>query len=135
MPFLSVTRLRIRGVWYLPAFLWYTFRSYRQAKRAPGCLRVTTYADANRAFWTLTAWTDEASMKNFMLSGAHRKAMPKLLEWCDEAFVAHWNQDSVDLPSWTEAHRQMLERGRPSKVNHPSPAHLKREIPPPRVRA
>jgi hypothetical protein len=133
MALVSLTRLRVRAMRYLPGFFWYTLRSYRQAKRAPGCLRVRLLADANRAYWTVTTWTDEAAMKDFMLGGAHRKAMPKLLEWCDEASVAHWNQDSADLPAWADAHRKMVERGRPSKVNHPSPAHLKREIPPPRT--
>jgi hypothetical protein len=133
MALISVTRLRIRAGRYMLPFLWYTLRSYRQAKRAPGCLPASTLRDANRAFWTLTAWSDEAAMKRFMLAGAHRKVMPKLLEWCDEASVAHWAQDGPDLPDWPEAHRRMLQHGRPSKVNHPSPAHVARAIPPPHV--
>ena len=42
------------------------------------------------------------------------------MEWCDEAAVAHWTQDSPEPPSWEEAHRRLQESGRPSKVNHPS---------------
>ena len=68
-------------------------------------------------------------MRAFMLAGPHRRAMPKLLEWCDEASVVHWNQESPALPDWREAYRRMVEEGRPSKVNHPSPAHRACEIP------
>lgn len=61
-------------------------------------------------------------MKAFMLAEPHGPAMRKLLEWCDEAALAHWTQESSELPSWTEAHRQLLRYGRISKVNHPSDA-------------
>jgi hypothetical protein len=58
--------------------------------------------------------------------------MPKLLEWCDEASVVHWHQDTAELPDWQEAHRRMMEEGRRSKVHHPSPAQIAYEIPRPK---
>jgi hypothetical protein len=61
-------------------------------------------------------------MKSFMLSGAHRRAMPKLRNWCDEASVVHWTQPDSNLPPWEEAMDRMLREGRTSKVDHPSPA-------------
>ena len=131
MVFVSVTRLRIRSRWFLPAFFWYSLLSMIQAKRSPGNLKAIGLLEAKRTFWTLSAWNDAESMRAFMTSGSHRKAMPKLLNWCDEASVAHWEQESAELPAWPEAHRRMLELGRPSKVNPPSAAHLSREIPPP----
>jgi hypothetical protein len=70
-------------------------------------------------------------MKSFMLAGAHRQVMPRLLNWCDEAAVVHWFQDSEREPDWEEAHRRLQQDGRRSKVNHPSPAHEKYVIPRP----
>jgi hypothetical protein len=72
-------------------------------------------------------------MRAFMTAGAHRAAMPKLLEWCDEAAVAHWTQDCDQEPAWEEAHRRMRREGRASKVNHPSEAHRLFDVPAPRV--
>ena len=46
-------------------------------------------------------WTDEAAMKSFMESGAHRTITPKLLEWCDEASVAHRTTDFAQEPFHT----------------------------------
>jgi hypothetical protein len=62
-------------------------------------------------------------MRRFMTSGAHKKAMPRLLVWCDEASVAHWTQSEERLPSWDEADERMRQTGRASKVNNPSPHH------------
>ena len=73
-------------------------------------------------------------MKAFMLAAAHRQAMPRLLEWCDEAALVHWAQESDHKPDWYEAHRRLRQEGRRSKVNHPSAAHQNYEIAAPKVR-
>jgi len=66
-----------------------------------------------------------------MLNGPHRQVMSRLLEWCDEAAVVHWTQESDREPDWQEAHRRIQQEGRRSKVNHPSQAHEDYEIPKP----
>jgi heme-degrading monooxygenase HmoA len=109
-------------------------RSALQARRARGNLAVSVLKEARNTFWTRSLWTDEAAMKNFMVSGAHRTIMPHLLEWCDEASVAHWTQDSAQQPTWEEVYQRMQRDGRVSKVNHPSEAHRRFEIPAPKVR-
>ena len=50
----SVTRLRVRSLRYLPAFLWQTFLSQRQVVRAPGFSGGKLLIDRRRTFWTLT---------------------------------------------------------------------------------
>lgn len=133
MPFVSITRLRVRSWRFMPGFLLYAFRSARQASRAEGNLSVKLLNDRNRVFWTATLWTSEAAMKQFMVAGAHGGAMRKLLHWCDEAALVHWEQDGDALPTWPEAHARLRNEGRRSKVNHPSPAHLEYKIPEPRA--
>ncbi len=132
MPIVSVTRLRIRSIFYLPAFIPQTIRSIRQAEVASGFLGGRVMREARNAFWTMTMWQDAESMDNFRVKGAHGRAMPKLMEWCDEASVVHWTQETPELPSWEEAHRRMVREGRASKVTHPSAAHMAHRIPPPR---
>ena len=77
-------------------------------------------ADRAWIFWTMTAWDSQASMRRYMTTGSHRVAMPLWLNWCGEASVVHWEQPDGALPTWTEAHKQMRENGRASKVRHPS---------------
>jgi hypothetical protein len=123
MWFVSITRLRIRSVRFLPLFFLYTFRSLQQVKKAHGFLGGELLPDRNRTFWTMTTWESQDSMRRFMTEGSHRAAMPHLLNWCDEASVVHWEQPEDVLPKWDEADRRMRESGRASKVNFPSSNH------------
>ncbi|MBF2080477.1 MAG: hypothetical protein IGR76_18645 [Synechococcales cyanobacterium T60_A2020_003] len=124
--FVSVTRLRLRSPWTLPAFYWYTGRSFRQVKNAPGHLASTPRRQPNFTFWTLTVWHDQAAMRAYRSSGAHRQAMPKLATWCDEASYTHWEQQGASLPTWEVAESQMKSEGHFSPVKHPSSAHAER---------
>lgn len=128
MPLISVTRLRLRSVRYLPGFVWHTWRSLRQARGAPGFLAGQLAGEGVLAFWTLTAWSDEVSMRRYRNGAEHGQAMPRLLQWCDEAAVVHWLQETPDLPAGAEALQRMVADGRLSKVRHPSPEHAARRI-------
>jgi hypothetical protein len=120
--FVSVTRLRLRSVRVFPLFVIYSLRAAWQARRSQGHVVSHLNRDRHGAYWTRSIWTDEAAMRAFMMSGAHREAMPKLLDWCVEGAAVHWEQEHADPPSWREGHRRLLAEGRPSKVRHPSPA-------------
>jgi len=123
MMFVSLTRLRVRSLRFLPSFLLYLLATVRQVRRARGFRRGALLADRHWTFWTLTAWNDAESMQEYRTTGSHKEVMPRLLDWCDEASVAHWTQAEEELPSWTEADKRMRESGRASKVRHPSSRH------------
>ncbi len=123
MPFVSITRLRIRALRFLPAFTVDAWLSARQVRRADGYLGGRMLADRRQTYWTMTAWTDAAAMRAYMTAGPHRRTMPKLMRWCDQASIAHWVQDDATLPAWEEADRRMREDGRVSKVHHPAAGH------------
>src|SRR5215471_7488111 len=131
MPFISVTRLRIRRWWFLPQFIVAALRIARQASASEGNLHAAVLRDNNRTFWTATSWTSEAEMRAFMIAGPHGPNMRKLLNWCDEASVAHWTQDGDALPAWDEVHRRLTKEGRPSRVKHPTTAHRTLQFPAP----
>ncbi len=121
--FVSVTRLRLRSIGFLPAFAWHTWASRRQLRRAAGFVGGQLAAEGARGFWTVTGWTDEAAMRRYRNTSAHQRAMPRLLHWCDEASVAHWEQEDPALPGPAESLDRMVREGRLSKVRHPSAAH------------
>lgn len=133
MPFISITRLRLRSWRYLPIFMLQSLRSARQARRASGNLGVSVLREEGNVFWTRTLWESQQAMKAFMLSGVHGRVMRKLLEWCDEAAVVNWTSASPDAPPWHEAHQALMQHGRLSKVNHPSEAQQSFQFPEPRI--
>jgi heme-degrading monooxygenase HmoA len=133
MPFISVTRLRVRSVRFLPLFVLFTFRSLRQVKTAAGFQNGGLLADRDWTFWTMTAWDNQDSMMRYMTAGSHKEAMPRLLAWCDEASVVHWDQSETALPAWTEADQRMRANGHASKVRNPSPQHATLSYRTPRV--
>ena len=133
MPFVSITRLRVRAWRYMPQFLFQSLRAARQAALTPGNLAASVLRDADRAFWTRTLWRDQAAMRSFMQSGVHRHVMARLPEWCDEAALVHWVQDENEPPSWPEAHRRLQREGRRSRVIYPTEAQRRFEIREPRA--
>ena len=123
MPVVSITRLRVRKWRFMPGFAVYAVRSRSQALKAEGNLGIRLMRAPGNVFWTATAWESEDAVKRFMLAQPHGEAMKRLMDWCDEASVAHWTVDDAALPSWSEADRRMRTQGRASKVYHPSPHH------------
>lgn len=131
MAFISVTRLRLRGLRFMPGFAWHTLASRRQASRADGFLGGYVAAGPGPGYWTVTAWTDRAAMLAYRNTAAHKRAMPRLIGWCNEASIAHWEQPTPALPSPADALARMLELGRVSKVRHPTPEHAAGRVAPP----
>jgi quinol monooxygenase YgiN len=131
MPLASITRLRVRSIRYLPEFLVRALASVLQARGSAGCLSADIRREVKLTFWTRTVWQDEQSMRAFMTRGAHRAVMPKILDWCDEASVTHWEQDGEHPPDWPTAETRMRTEGRTSRVRNPSPAHRRGETLPP----
>lgn len=121
VPHNSITRLRLRSIFTLGAFARETRAIAAQAAGAPGFLSGAVLAEGRLVFWTRTAWESADAMKAFRDSGAHQASMPKLMEWCDEASVAHWEGAAVS--DWAVIYAQMAEHGRLSRVKRPTAAH------------
>ncbi len=130
----GVTRFRLRSVRSLPIFMLHANRTIAQIRRADGFLAGAVQRDADLAFWTLTLWRDEPAMRAYGASGAHRKAMPHLAEWADEAMVVRWLQpDGGDLPAWTEAVRRLRQEGRALPLRHPATGRARGSFAEPRI--
>lgn len=119
MIFISATRARVRAPLYQLPFILHTILSTLQLERAAGKLSAKFRWQPNE-FWTLTAWEDKAFMLAYRNTGAHRRVMPKLTLWCDEASFVHWHQESAEMPNWQAVKQRMMEQGRLVKLEHPS---------------
>jgi quinol monooxygenase YgiN len=129
MPFVSVTRLRVKSILYLIPFMRANEASVKELKNSKGLLMGRELVDKQLTFWTITMWEDEASMKEFRNSSSHRNAMQKLPKWCNEASYHHWIQEDMNFPDWKTVSEKLFTEGKLSKVRTPSKSQTTNQFP------
>ena len=130
MPFISVTRLRVKSLFFLFSFIRANEASVKELKSSSGLLMGKELIDKILTFWTITLWEDEDSMKKFIGSLSHRNAMQHLPKWCNEASYHHWFQEENECPNWTTISNKLYSEGKLSKVRNPSNAQITNQFPP-----
>jgi len=130
MPFVSVTRLRVKSIFYLIPFMRANEASVKEINKSKGFLKGKELIDKKLTFWTITIWDNEESMKEFRSSTSHRIAMQHLPKWCDEASYHHWVQEETEFPTWDNISEKLYSEGRLSKVRNPSKAQVENQFPP-----
>lgn len=130
MSYISVTRLKVKSIFLLPAFMKANEASVKSMKGMHGFMGGSELIDRGLVFWTLTMWDSEASMRVFRNGPAHRAAMQRLPDWCNEAAYVHWLQEDAGLPDWAAASKRLLTEGKLTKVKTPSAAHAAGSIRP-----
>jgi heme-degrading monooxygenase HmoA len=131
MPFMVVTRLRLRDTSRRDEFVASAFAVVDQARSSDGHLASDVLAEANETYWTSTAWTDRQAMSHFMTSEPHLSTMSRISEWCDEATFVDWDQSEPHLPDWQSAFGRLVSDGQIAPLDHPSECHETRAFPPP----
>lgn len=129
MPFVSVTRLRVKSIFFLLPFMRANEASVKELKSSTGLLKGKELIDKKLTFWTITLWEDEASMKEFRGSQSHRMAMQHLPKWCNEASYHHWIQEDNEFPTWNTISKKLFTEGKLSKVRNPSNAQINNQFP------
>lgn len=133
MPVVVVTRLRLRDQSFMNDFFAAAVAVLEQAKNSDGSLGADALADANNAWWTVTAWRDRAPMLAFVSTEPHLSTMAQLDGWCDEATFVDWEQGGADLPDWQTSYHRLVADGQVASLTNPSGAHLTRDFPAPVV--
>jgi hypothetical protein len=123
MASVSVTRLHLSSPLYFVPFVISTIQIMRQVKRSTGFRGGVVGNDAQNGAWTITVWDSIDLMLKFRNTGAHMKAMARLVSWCNEASFTHWTTDADAIPSAEHAYTRLSSSGRLSKVRIPSPLH------------
>ena len=111
MPLIVVTRLRLRNAGQLNDFFAAAVAVLEQSKSTDGNLGADVLADANNAWWTVTAWQDRDHMNAFVGAQPHLGTMDQLDTWCDQAHFVDWEQDAADLPDWQTSYQRLIKDG------------------------
>ena len=106
------TRLKLRGWRRLWRFMRLTRAVERQLKEAVGLEGYWLDADFRRLrFHTLSVWSSEQAMGDFMRSGPHRDAMAAFDAIADReasGFI-RWKTSDPAMTTWEEADRRLAE--------------------------
>lgn len=130
MPFVSVTRLRVKSLFFLFSFMRANEASVKELKSSSGLLMGKELIEKKLTFWTITLWENEESMKRFRGSSSHKNAMKYLPKCCNEASYHHWVQEENEIPNWTTISDKLFSQGKLSKVRNPSNAQITNQFPP-----
>ena len=133
MPVIVVTRLRLKDPAVLDEFFTDAVAAIEQAQKAEGNLGADALADANNAWWSVSAWQDRRLMHAYVRSEPHQTIRSKIDRYCDEATFADWEQDSPELPDWPTSWRHLVADGLAAELTQPSAAHQTRDFPAPVV--
>jgi quinol monooxygenase YgiN len=131
MPVIVVTRLRLKDPALLDEFFTAAVAAIEQAQKSDGNLGVDALADANNAWWSVSAWTERRPMQAFVDTQPHLDISKRLDHFCDEATFVDWEQDSPDLPDWQTSWRHVTADGKVAELTQPSDANQTRAFPPP----
>ena len=85
MAVIVVTRLRLKDPALLDAFFTDALAAIEQAQKSDGNLGVDALADANNAWWSVTAWQERRLMQSYVRTEPHRNIQSHLDRYCDEA--------------------------------------------------
>lgn len=130
MPYLTITRLKVKSVRQLPAFIRANQPTFDQVVRSDGFLAGKALVDFSGAAWTQTLWETSEHMKAFYFSGAHRKLMGRLNEFACEASTRSLELPDAHLPSWWAACKLLQQEARYSAaLREPTSMHQKQQTP------
>jgi heme-degrading monooxygenase HmoA len=139
-PYLTVTRLRLR--WTRPLvltqFLRLSLKNARAARSSRGFITGALWVDARLAFWTVTLWQSEASMRAYARGPVHIGAMQHLRKHRNaytEAAFASGLSPVPQLPTKAESHAFLTAQATFYELPNPSADHAARRVRSPNVRS
>lgn len=97
----AVTHMKLKHVGKIPAFFRLAEASRKAALTAEGNRYVSTKNEGLLIYRTLTVWTDEKALMNFVHGSAHMKAMKGTAKLSNEAYSHHWH--TTFIPDWKTA--------------------------------
>ena len=107
MVYVSITGLRVKSPLHFIPFIWHAIRSMTQINKAAGLIKAEART-INGIQHTLSVWKDEASMREYVISGAHLQAMKA---FHSIASGKTYGYETDVPPHWDEVHDIWLTKG------------------------
>jgi quinol monooxygenase YgiN len=98
----------------MPSFFYYTVQVQRQLASAQGLLGYSVLArPLSKRFWTLSAWKDEAALRDFVRHPPHVRIMTAIAPHMEQTKFLRWTVKGSQLPlGWDDALRRFADNSR-----------------------
>jgi heme-degrading monooxygenase HmoA len=124
--YVMASRFELTSGWRSPAFLVQAVRVWRQARRSPGLIGVSLRAQPlRRTYWTLSAWTGEAALREYARTEPHRTVMRRVRPWARTATFRFWTVPAQELAAGAAAGRLWADAEH--RISAADPAQGERE--------
>jgi hypothetical protein len=98
----------------IPAFLKFSFQVQKQLSAAPGIIGYSLRAKVfSRNFWTLSVWTDEKPLMDFVAKFPHGQAMKAMMPHMGPTKFIKWTVLGSVLPLRWEDAIEKSKKGEP----------------------
>ncbi|WP_232661594.1 DUF3291 domain-containing protein [Pseudonocardia sp. TRM90224] len=98
------SRFRVRKLRHVLPFFIDAMRIYAQTRKAEGAVGVSLVAHPlRREFATLSAWRDEAALRQMVRTEPHRSVMVRQRAVMAESVFRSWTAPGSEVPTWEEA--------------------------------
>jgi hypothetical protein len=105
--FVSITGLRVNKFYHYLKFFWLAVRAMEQARQSSGLIRVEART-INGVHHTMSIWDNESSMRKFLVTGAHLKAMQVFKQIATGKTVGFM---TAKPPEWSQVHNIWMHDG------------------------
>jgi quinol monooxygenase YgiN len=106
--------LPLKSYWRMPSFFYYTLQVTKQLASAQGLLGYSVLArPLSKRFWTLSAWKDEAALRDFVQQPPHVRIMTAIAPHMEQTKFLRWTVKGSQLPlGWDDALRRFADNSR-----------------------
>jgi len=106
--YVSITGLRVKKFYHYLKFLWLAIGAMEQARQSSGLIRAEART-INGVHHTMSIWDNESSMRKFLVTGAHLKAMRAFKHIATGKTVGFI---TINPPEWSQVHDIWIHDGR-----------------------
>ncbi len=106
-----MTRLKLKSMVYLLPFWIQNEQVVHQLRSSQGFLKGKELATPNLSMWTATLWDSREDIRDFYLSGSHKKVMRNIDKWSSEAVTGHQEVDFLEIPDWEQIRQELTRNG------------------------
>lgn len=105
--YVSITGLRVNKFYHYLKFFWLAVRAMEQARQSSGLIRAEART-IKGVHHTISIWDNESSMRKFLVTGAHLKAMRSFNQIATGKTVGFM---TAKPPEWSQVHDTWIHYG------------------------